>query len=201
VSYNDVVKRGAFKLLVLLLAGAIINVAVAWGGQFLNRLAPKNYEIMAREECSREWRTFALSSWPQAVQPFGIQYKDAVWKFQQIDDSEDSSSARGFLRAQAGWPYRSVQAIAHRDNKRFIHGLGWLTISDDILFPYAAMLPGFAINTIFYAAIVWFLFFAPGAIRRRVRRKRGQCAACGYSLRGTPDVERCPECGAAPSDR
>jgi hypothetical protein len=56
--------------------------------------------------------------------------------------------------------------------------------------------PGFAINTIFYAAIVWVLFFAPGMVRRRLRRKRGQCAACGYSLRGIAGG-KCPECGAS----
>jgi len=30
-------------------------------------------------------------------------------------------------------------------------------------------------------------------IRRRARRKRGQCSACGYDLRGS--AGRCPECG------
>ena len=66
------------------------------------------------------------------------------------------------------------------------------------MLPYFPIWPGFAINTLFYAAILWLLFAAPGFVRRRVRIRRGQCGACGYDLRGQLDSKHktCPECGA-----
>ena len=64
--------------------------------------------------------------------------------------------------------------------------------------PFTPIHPGFAINTIFYAAILWLLWAAPGAIRRLRRKQRGLCIHCGYDLRGAPpDSANCPECGAA----
>ena len=61
--------------------------------------------------------------------------------------------------------------------------------------PYLPVWPGFAVNTIFYAAIFWLLFAIPGWLRRRRRIKRGLCPACGYDLRASGG--NCPECGAA----
>jgi hypothetical protein len=55
------------------------------------------------------------------------------------------------------------------------------------------MWPGFAINTVFYAAILWLLFATPFALRRWRRIKRGLCPACAYPV-GASDV--CTECGA-----
>ncbi|MCI0362376.1 MAG: hypothetical protein L0219_00750 [Phycisphaerales bacterium] len=57
--------------------------------------------------------------------------------------------------------------------------------------------PGFAINTIFYAAILWggwLLFAAPGLVRRRRRIKRGLCPACAYPIGASAT---CTECGKA----
>ena len=58
--------------------------------------------------------------------------------------------------------------------------------------PLRPLWPGFAINTMFYGAILWLLFAAPGSVRRRIRARRGQCPACAYPV-GSSDV--CTECG------
>jgi hypothetical protein len=58
--------------------------------------------------------------------------------------------------------------------------------------PSWPLVPGFAINTLFYAAMLWLLFAAPFALRRRTRIKRGLCPACAYPV-GASDV--CTECG------
>ena len=65
---------------------------------------------------------------------------------------------------------------------------------DEVL-PMAPIWPGFAINTIFYGAILWLLILGPVALRRHIRHKHGHCVNCGYDLRGA-EHEACPECGA-----
>jgi hypothetical protein len=60
---------------------------------------------------------------------------------------------------------------------------------------------GFAINTLFYTAILA-LPLSVFPIRRRLRARRGRCPKCGYDLAGLGGAENteggapCPECGA-----
>jgi hypothetical protein len=65
-----------------------------------------------------------------------------------------------------------------------------------ILLPLRPIWPGFAINTVFYAGLLWLLFAAPFAFRRWRRIKRGLCPKCAYPVGDSPV---CTECGAAVS--
>ncbi len=50
-------------------------------------------------------------------------------------------------------------------------GAEWVIANDAL--PPRLIWPGFAFNTIFYAAILWLLVCGPFALRRYIRRKRG----------------------------
>jgi hypothetical protein len=125
---------------------------------------------------------------------------------QHISDVELGSprthTPRVIDRYQAGWglPFRSafLEYRTAANGGKFVEG-GWMVGGSVKSYfpraiPYWMFWPGFAINTIFYAAIVWALFAIPGYIKRRRRIKRGVCVRCAYPV-GTN--EKCTECGAA----
>ena len=69
-------------------------------------------------------------------------------------------------------------------------------LRDNLRVPLAPHWPGFALDTLFYGTLVFLLWSAPGVVRRRVRKRRGRCPACGYDLRASSGGP-CPECGRA----
>ncbi len=75
----------------------------------------------------------------------------------------------------SGWdPYRQVRTNA------------------GAVLPHYPIWPGFPINTLFYAAILWLVIPGPFALRRFLRLKRGLCPKCAYPM-GESAV--CSECG------
>jgi hypothetical protein len=62
------------------------------------------------------------------------------------------------------------------------------------LIPLAPIWHLFAVNTLFYAPILWLLICGPFALRRFLRRRRGLCPKCAYPM---GDSSVCTECGKA----
>jgi hypothetical protein len=154
--------------------------------------------------------TFQLDA--MASVGFGLVERD-IYDF-AVRDPVDQSESHPFARdvateVQAGWPSYAFKGVAF-GGKRFADPPGHNALHDaiqlsptcglslrghDRLLPYSMLMPGFAINTIFYAAILWLPFAALGAFRRRRRIKRGLCPKCAYDLRGC-ESNMCPECAA-----
>jgi hypothetical protein len=68
----------------------------------------------------------------------------------------------------------------------------------DRALPFRFIWPGFAINTIFYAVLLWLLWIAPGRIKRVIRIRGHRCPACGYQIAPGGGIGPvCSECGAA----
>jgi hypothetical protein len=133
------------------------------------------------------------------------------------EEAKSHNIAHEYLGIEAGWPLRSfggsqwtwadnpwtAKEVLHTRNAGVIVLEGRLPAvlrmsrhyRRFVLLPVRPLWPGLAIDTFFYAAMLGAFWFAGGFIRRRFRRARGRCPACGYDVKGTPTAT-CPECGA-----
>lgn len=69
------------------------------------------------------------------------------------------------------------------------------------LLPTRILLPGFALNTLFYAAIAHSAFSAYFWNNRRRRARLGLCPVCAYPMTGLDKNNACPECGVVSPSR
>jgi hypothetical protein len=135
---------------------------------------------------------------------FGVleQHVSGIREYQNTSGSSILGDNRmeEVVRVRAGWPIASFEtggATSYTVPPALAPTSAWVLPPTNSggyerWVPYKLLWPGFAINTMFYAAILWLLFAAPGIVRRRFRARRGQCPACAYPV-GASDV--CTECG------
>lgn len=200
----------------ILICGAVVNVAVAWAvAVWLPRasppamreapmwaLPPPNIESEERKSFRDGARVRHGPGWSEcdAYRGYLEKTSGSLW-------FEDS---RTFV---VGWPLRGLRAVSYTASRnapvdrmaelsRLRKGVlvpDWvLKIPKVKSFVRGRRLPlepitGFAVNTIFYAAILA-VPLSVRPIRQHLRARSGRCRKCGYDMSGVT-AECCPECG------
>ncbi len=190
-------KRRVLTVAVFMLAGAVVNVAVAWGCiAWMPATFVESIEGTAWPRSVPQW-------WgPSApVRSGGWVWAGLGWDAREVwVYGHDWNSTAGVWRA--GWPFRSLtgyelESVYQLETRYDSSGL-WEISSDpetDSLL-IGVSWPGLLTNTLLYGFAIWLVTVGPFALRRLIRHRRGLCAACGYDLRHG-EHEACPECGVA----
>jgi len=220
-------KRRLALIGALLIAGAIVNVAVAWAcaawaqqdrwtseraidvphrwPEYLARLGwPAPVSATVREGIGVGATVVEIAggdpdaAWERSgpgsdktyvsleVRQFGVPFRGLQWELHGI-----RAGPRGKDMVEAAF-----QAAGMRTGID-VSGLVGATRTGRIRsLPLTPLWPGVFVNTLFYAVALGLLFVVPNALRRRLRRRRGQCVAYGYPIGASPV---CAECGAAVS--
>ena len=190
-------KRRLFIAAVFLLAAAVVNVAIAWWcaipdvplTRFLDEGLPEDpawWEANVPE---------AFPDLPIEISSFselGVSGRVAQPLIQQAVQVR-TSHFNTLEHLRCGWPALAFEGWYwdRLDQGQIL----WraLRVSGSTL-PFNPIWPGFAINTFFYAAVLWLLICGPFTLRRYIRMQRGRCVKCGYPM-GESAV--CSECGEA----
>ncbi len=207
-------KRRLLIVAVFLLAGAVVNVAVAWGCAALkpcSRSSWSSAEALAPKETGAVWGRFArpsMRSLRSTGDYDGVRQRDfgvtTIWignsfshdqhgRVMAIPGLINGGASMHFIwMVEAGWPAHCLR-----------RGWDWMPLdvapravlqSGGVARPFDVIWPGFAINTAFYATILWLLGYSALALRRFIRRRRGLCPACAYPV---GEAAVCSECGKA----
>ena len=182
-------KRHLLIATVFLLAGAVVNVAVAWGCWASSEWwrAPQQPYTFTYARVMRTWDRYTNGRpWQLAGEiDRTVTVTDMV--FTDWDPTLPRDSRRELRVSQAGFPMRSVARISFK------------RIAPVPLDEFSELIwLGFAVNTLVYAVVLWLLSGGPFRLRRFIRVKRALCPKCAYPM-GESAV--CSECGTALPER
>ncbi len=187
------VRRRTITIAIFLLAGALVNVAVAWAcAAFIPLWSEVGHDCTYGGVLVVPLENLPAPSGQDPSDLGGSAFEVVQWTL-----------------FRAGLPVRSLTGhIAERTllaattsptgrQPATYSGLWSLPRRIGPGLPHVPLIPvwpGFAVNTLFYAVVLWLLIPGPFVLRRFIRVKRGLCPACAYP-RGEADV--CSECGKA----
>jgi hypothetical protein len=201
----------ALKVLLSLMLGATFNVAAAWAFVSLAR------HPFARKGCACDGAQVAMlraAGWHDPnciIMSWTGCHATYLFSFSADCRYCDGAVQTAAVQCSAGWPMPALQGqlvakassnqLSDRELLNRVDRMWQSAIMDlksqswslRLPPPLTPQWPGFAVNTLIYASVPW-LILGPFALRRTIRRRRGQCIACGYPVGDSPV---CTECGAA----
>ncbi len=191
-------RRLTLTIAIFLLAGAVVNVAVAWACAVMSQTLNLGGAQRTTEADRSWWKKHAPPGF--ALDPQGMHHSAGVGKdTRHLWETYQPTPAVGgdmVVRIRAGWPALTLEGAVWQDG-RFHRELRRDLLKYPGFFPglpLRPIWPGLVVNTVIYAVFLWALSRLPFAVQRYVRVRRGLCPACGYDLRHG-EHEACPECG------
>ena len=202
--------------MVFVVLGAMINLLIAWGcatwptPPVFNALLTADYRRARWQAEERRPRLKDDRLWIERAYRRGGLHLLAV--------QEEARPAKLIHIHRAGWPLASMEGREEHPLRpgtvplrtpSYIAALplptdgtllvplvgGGATTSPYVrVLPLLPIWPGFAINTLLYAAATILVAGLWWLVRRAFRNMRGRCLSCGYDLRRNL-ASGCPECG------
>lgn len=194
--------------IICLLIGTAVNVLVAWGSEWVgtryNWPTPRS---VVETHPGKAWpfplpegahhtnvRTyFVRLLW---IDLYGVRYTNGRPLIEQGDMTRREYGDPG-SGCTVGLPFRCLGSYDLGPNSPHLTrysldlpGNFRATMRTHVLWP------GFAANTLIYAALAYGLSWLPFMARRWRRGRRNQCPNCGYDRAGLAADANCPECGA-----
>lgn len=207
-------RRLLITIPLLLLAGAVVNIAFAWGIAGLGRAPMLEVNISYTNAPEGETMEFSLgvdgrassprpAPWHIGLERAGDAFASIRSGFGQWYCAEmNFRGGQATATAAFGWPFPALRARvptsfggapAARPLRApaFLTSRGMFAASDGAI-PIDPVAPGVVWNSLIYtAALTPTLMLIP--LRERFRRRRGRCPKCNYDMIGIQGS--CPECG------
>lgn len=210
-------RKHVTRIAILLLLGAIVNIAVAWWLHETNGLGkgrivtywhgePNAFVSAGYRKCLGYIR-FAYNVIPKSDLSAPMSRiisgrEEIVWTLEEAiprgNRSSDGKPLRDYY-CKAGLPLYTIDASNRSEFVDLTAAMDtalYVLVRDisqgSTRFPTRIIWSGLIINMVFYAGLLWTIFFGPFAARRWIRRRRGLCERCAYPT-GTSPV--CTECG------